>query len=244
MSTKEYPAEITPEMLPQWAHLTDAEIANDALVTLAEIKTFQRLGVAESDERIAERCEFVHFLHRLQSARSDHVFERNPLYIDRSNPSQLSERIFLAGAATAREHTELRALGITALVNLTPDDYGCAEAGFKMLHLAIDDAVALDPANVARFLAQMIAWEESDETVLIHCHAGISRTSAFAIAWLMHKRGANAESDLHTMWSDAESLVEIARPIIMPHYLLKRAVLDHFAQRESSDATAWEQARA
>jgi predicted protein tyrosine phosphatase len=165
---------------------------------------------------------------------TDHVFTVNPNFVDRSNPSRVSDRLYLAGAATAREHDKLRELGITAVVNLTPDDFGCAEAGFKVYKVSIDDAVALDARHVAQFIAKMEDWEASGETVLIHCHAGISRTSSFAIAWLMHKRGANPQSDLLTIWSQCEDIVGAARPIIMPHYLLKRAVLEHFGYGDTS----------
>lgn len=163
----------------------------------------------------------------------ENVFTVNPLFVDRSNPSQLAPRLFLAGAATAREHERLRTLGVTAIVNLTPDDFGCEAAGFKVLHLKINDAEAMLDAKrtVARFIEQMDAWEASGETVLIHCHAGISRTASFAIAWLMHQRGCHRDSDLRGEWSRAEDRVGHARPIIMPHYLLKRAVLEYFAAR-------------
>lgn len=159
---------------------------------------------------------------------NDHAFTVNPLFVDRSNPSKLSDTLYLAGAATAREHAKLRDLGITAVVNLTPDDYGCADAGFKTLHIKIEDAALIDPALVGQFIRQMEQWEQSGETVLIHCHAGISRTSSFAIAWLMHKAGCNADSDLRYAWSKGEDAVGRARPIIMPHFLLKRAVIQHF----------------
>lgn len=164
---------------------------------------------------------------------TEHVFTVNPLFVDTSNPSKLSERLYLAGAATAREHDKLREMGVTAVVNLTPEDFGCEAAGFKVLHLKIEDAAEmLDPvATVGRYLAQMDAWHASGETVLIHCHAGISRTSTFAIAWLMHQRGAKSTSDLRGMWSRAEDEVGAARPIIMPHVLLKRAVLHYFESR-------------
>lgn len=166
-----------------------------------------------------------------RSEAPDHSFTVNPLYVDRSNPSQLAERLYLAGIATARDFALLRSLGITAVVNLTPDDPGCSEVGFKTLQIPIDDAVSMfDPVKtIATFIARMEEWEAGGETILIHCHAGISRTSCFAIAWLMWKRGCNAESDLKAEWSRAEDLVGKARPIIMPHYLLKRGVMDYFA---------------
>lgn len=159
----------------------------------------------------------------------DHNFTRNPNFKDYSLPSKFSERLWLSGASTAGEHWRKRQLGITAVANLTPEDFGCGEAGFKVFQLQIEDAEELDPAVVGQFIAQMQEWERSNETVLIHCHAGISRTSSFTIAWLMHLRGCTRDSDLRSEWSACEDLVREARPIILPHYLLKRAVLDYFA---------------
>jgi protein tyrosine phosphatase (PTP) superfamily phosphohydrolase (DUF442 family) len=160
---------------------------------------------------------------------SDHHFTVNPFYVDRSQPSRLSDRIYLGGSWTARAHELLRELGVTAVVNLTPDDFGCAAAGFKVHHAPIDDATALAPGVIGAFLLRMDAWEQSGDVVLIHCHAGISRTSTFAIAWLMYKAGCHQGTDLAAAWRVAEDVVARARDIIMPHYLLKRGVLAFFA---------------
>lgn len=89
---------------------------------------------------------------------------------------------------------------------------------------------AATPRHVWQFLVQMDQWEAEGETVLVHCHAGISRISSFAIAWLMHKSGANRNSDLERMWDEAERRILKVRPIIMPHPTLKDVVLAYFAQ--------------
>lgn len=150
------------------------------------------------------------------------------MFQDISTPSQLLPTLWLSGCHYAQQHSALEALGVTAIVNLTPDDYGHAAAGFKTLHIDIDDAAVIDPALVGQFLSQMDTWSATDETILIHCHAGISRTSAFAIAWLMHREGVTADTDLRKLWAACEDQVALARPIIMPHYLLKQAVLTYF----------------
>ena len=163
---------------------------------------------------------------------TDHDFTVNPYYIDRTAPSKLTDHLYLSGIASAQKPELLRSLGITAVVNLTPVDDGCAAAGFKVHQVGIDDVEDIpDPqAVIGGFLAQMDAWKQSGEVVLVHCIGGISRTSAFAIAWLMHERGCNAASDLRYEWSRAEDDVGAARDIIMPHWKLKRAVLAYFEQ--------------
>jgi hypothetical protein len=159
---------------------------------------------------------------------TDHVFTPNPAYDDKSNPSMLTPWLYLAGAATARNHALLAELGISCVVNLTKDDYDTDVAGFATLKLHQDDADDIEDATIATFLEVMDGWERDGAVVLIHCFGGVSRTAAFAIAWLMHKAGANRDKDLRTMWSQAEDRIGRVRPIILPHYLLKRAVLRYF----------------
>lgn len=66
-TASKYPTIITPDMLPQWAHISNAELAVDAVETLAEIKLYERLG---RTREVEERCAFVAFLHALTFARS------------------------------------------------------------------------------------------------------------------------------------------------------------------------------
>jgi protein-tyrosine phosphatase len=161
----------------------------------------------------------------------DHDFTRNKLFIDRSVPSKLTDRIYLSGFNAANNPAFLAGLGITAIVNLTADDNGLAEKGFEVHQISIEDGEELPIRFVAEFIEVMKAFMEEGHVVLIHCHAGISRTSTFAIAWLMYERGCHKDTDLRTAWSECEDEVLAARPIIMPHYLLKRAVIEYFSTR-------------
>lgn len=159
---------------------------------------------------------------------TDHVFTVNPAFVDQSQPSRLTPTLYLSGAAFAAQHERMRALGITAVVNLTDEDFGHANAGFHELRLNLQDAEEVPGGAISTFLMMMTSWASTDEVVLIHCHGGISRTAAFAIAWRMCQRGCTADSDLRYEWSRAEDEVGAVRPIIMPHYLLKRSVLQYF----------------
>jgi protein-tyrosine phosphatase len=164
----------------------------------------------------------------------DHNFTRNPFFIDRSVPSKLTDRIYLSGFHATSNPTFLESLGITAIINLTPDPNGCEVAGFEVHQISIEDAQELPVRHIGEFIEVMKSFiEEEGQTVLIHCHAGISRTSSFAIAWLMYKRGCHKGTDLRTAWSECEDEVRAVRPIIMPHYLLKRAVIEYFKTRNS-----------
>jgi hypothetical protein len=91
---KEYPAEITPELLKKYEHITDREVARDIAETEAEVIGLQRTMKAEEElaeahpnplERrmadfraggrpyqIEQRERFIAFLRRLQEARRAH----------------------------------------------------------------------------------------------------------------------------------------------------------------------------
>jgi hypothetical protein len=86
-----WPAEITPDMLPRWAHISDAELEKDLADTQREIDDHRRLQAAEEEiarvhpspaerrlaefkadarpREIAQREEFVAFLTNIRSAR-------------------------------------------------------------------------------------------------------------------------------------------------------------------------------
>lgn len=164
----------------------------------------------------------------------DHKFEVNKLFVDRSIPSKLTDRIYLSGFHATSNPAFLESLGITAVINLTPDDNGLSDKGFEVHQISIEDGKELPVKYVAEFIEVMRAFiVEEGHVVLIHCHAGISRTSSFAIAWMMHEWGCHKGIDLRTAWSAGEDEVRAVRPIIMPHYLLKRAVIEYFKTRSA-----------
>lgn len=162
----------------------------------------------------------------------DHNFTRNPFFVDRSVPSKLTDRIYLSGFDATKNPAFLESLGITAIINLTPDDNGCEAAGFEVHQMPTEDGQEPAVGYVGEFIEVMKAFMEEGHIVLIHCHAGISRTSSQAIAWMMYERGCHKDTDLRTVWSECEDEVRVVRPIIMPHYLLKRAVIQYFESKD------------
>ena len=107
----------------------------------------------------------------------------------------------------------LRALGITAVLAI-----GCRqqhpESEFAFYHVGAQDRANTD---IISELSGATAWARGHVTrggrVLVHCKAGISRSPAFAIAYLMRYHG-------HTM-ATATGVVVEARPIAKPrpHFL-------------------------
>lgn len=89
----------------------------------------------------------------------------------------------------------------------------------QYLQLNQDDGAPFDQEALRRGLVFIGELTARNNVVLIHCAAGISRTAAMAIAWLM----AGGFS-----WDESERMVKNARPITLPHPELKRSVLQFF----------------
>lgn len=142
--------------------------------------------------------------------------------------SQVAPRIYLGAAREASNEELLREHGITAVANLTPEYFGCDVDKFKYLQLNHEDCVDIPPEKLKKFIDWMDARDAAGDTVLIHCHMGISRTPAFLIAWWMHKAGAHKDTDLRAMWTKFEDLIGRVRPFIMPHGALKRSIMKYF----------------
>lgn len=145
-----------------------------------------------------------------------------------ATPTQLAPKLYLGSAATAVHHQALRNLGVTAIMNCTPDDFGAAAAGFEYYQVPIDDCELVPPLTIDAAIQQLEAWADTDQVILVHCHAGISRSPSYVIAWWMWRNGANAASDLRTFWSECLDRIAMQRDIVQPHHYLKQSVLRYF----------------
>lgn len=89
----------------------------------------------------------------------------------------------------------------------------------KRCFIEIDDGELYPFSQLTKALEQLDLWLQDGEVVVVHCAAGISRSATTIIAHLMG-HGAT--------WDEAEKEVRAARPIIMPHPNMKRAVLQYY----------------
>ncbi|KAF5399224.1 Dual specificity protein phosphatase 10 [Paragonimus heterotremus] len=131
--------------------------------------------------------------------------------------SKILPYLFIGNARDAQDRTLLRHLGITHIVNVSnsvPMPFqGTAE--FKYLRLPASDT---NQQNLRPAFDSAIAFinkaRESNGIILVHCHAGISRSVAVVMAYLMfvwrhfnvvraldfiHSRRPVAEPNLHFM---------------------------------------------
>jgi uncharacterized protein (TIGR01244 family) len=142
--------------------------------------------------------------------------------------AQVGEDIFVGGQPTERGLREMRARGVTTVVNLrTPEEMQHAvkfdepalvsQLGMKYVYLPVrgNEEFPYSPMTVARFAR---AVQESDGKVLLHCTIGW-RASHLWAAYLISERGiavdsalANARAinlmDEHRMGSNGRQPVE------------------------------------
>ena len=123
--------------------------------------------------------------------------------------SRIAANLFLGSQYNLIGLEKLKALGVTAIVNMrTHDVYGeAAHEGIKYLHLSTEDNRAPSLANLitgADFVDNEI---RSGGKVYIHCRQGLGRGPTMTIAYLL-KAGATFEDAFH--------LVKKVRPFINP----------------------------
>ncbi|CAG2161560.1 unnamed protein product [Oppiella nova] len=127
-------------------------------------------------------------------------------------PSPILPFLFLGNEKDATDCHCLEQLGITYVLNITsqmPDTYD-QRPGLRYKQLLAVDSYH---QNLKQYFEE--AFDFIDEArqkgcnVLVHCHAGISRSATITIAYLMRHLWMNLV--------DAYSLVKSKRPIISPN---------------------------
>jgi len=115
--------------------------------------------------------------------------------LPRLNRSQITAHLFLGSQYNLLGLKKLKALGVTAIVNMrTHNDYSDAEhAGIKYLHLPTVDNTP-PPLDVLLKGADFIDDEiKSNGVVYVHCRQGLGRGPTMAMAYLI-KTGLTFEA--------------------------------------------------
>ncbi len=149
-------------------------------------------------------------------------------WYQRPNIAHITERIWLGDAFDAINTPLLNELGVTSVANCTPEDFGTADKGFRTFILGCDDGEPL-PHEALRLLWHWMDVQDAlDARLLIHCHAGLSRSPSCLIGWFMLQEGLHKDSDLLAAWSRYEDQIRRLRPNIEPHYKVKGSILAFF----------------
>eukprot|EP01063_Lacrimia_lanifica_P040238 TRINITY_DN905_c0_g5_i1.p1 TRINITY_DN905_c0_g5~~TRINITY_DN905_c0_g5_i1.p1 ORF type:complete len:1249 (+),score=355.34 TRINITY_DN905_c0_g5_i1:53-3748(+) len=136
-------------------------------------------------------------------------------------PDMVERGVYLGSLRTAQSATILKELGITRIVTCgkglvvldpLPD-------GLEQIEILVDDMLdqKLTPyfRDVADYIAQQL---DSNQSILVHCFAGLSRSASFLTAYYMLKRSMT--------FKEAITLVKSARPACNPNATFRNELID------------------
>ena len=130
--------------------------------------------------------------------------------------NEIVPNLFLSGADVATDIELLKSKFITHIVNCTSTINNMYEKEIKYLKVPIDD---LPNVNILKYFNEAFEFIDNallydkngkNNNVLVHCHAGVSRSASIIIGYLLKKR-------LFVTYRDAYEHVKSSRPIICPN---------------------------
>ena len=107
-------------------------------------------------------------------------------------PTEITPRLYLGNAASARDRAALRARGVTHVLNATaslPNTFE-RDRAFTYCRAPVDDTLQADLRGHFDLAAAFIgAALRGGGGCLVHCQQGVSRSAALVIAYLMRAEG-------------------------------------------------------
>ncbi|KAJ0019276.1 hypothetical protein NQD34_006845 [Periophthalmus magnuspinnatus] len=132
-----------------------------------------------------------------------------PFY-DQDGPVELLPFLFLGSAVHSSCREALAAVGITAVLNVSLSCPNLFEGELLYLRLTVEDSVAADiRACFSTAITFIDSVKQTGGRVLVHCKAGISRSAAICLAYLMHTQRVRLQ--------EAFDFVKQRRHIISPN---------------------------
>lgn len=154
--------------------------------------------------------------------RLQHMLHRQKILgaaLSSESPSMLFHNVYISGAVAANSFHVLKNIGITHILNATEDLFPPGDPRSTYIADTFDATLRLplrddedEPIwdyfeEAAQFIQNSI--DQKDKKILVHCHAGQSRSCALVIAWLILKRNLTLK--------DSVILVQQARPQAAPN---------------------------
>lgn len=123
----------------------------------------------------------------------------------------LTEHLFLANARAASDPCQLIRSNITCVVNVTETESGAPRLpGVEYVHIPIPDSPLAPLSDHFDEVSDKIQQTAAHGgRTLVHCQAGVSRSAALCMAYLMKHRGATL--------LEAHGWVKDSRPLVRPN---------------------------
>lgn len=141
--------------------------------------------------------------------------------------NKIIDRIYIGNYQSADMLNYRNPEGITHVLNCTPDAHrGLRD--FDVRQLDIDDGFEI-PVDIIRFAISTIADAiHAKGKILVHCHAGVSRSVSLVCAYLM---------SCGFSWDDALQFVRARRSQAFPHPNIERSIKHYFGNYINSKTT-------
>jgi predicted protein tyrosine phosphatase len=141
--------------------------------------------------------------------------------------NKITDQIYVGSYAAAEMLSYRNSEGITHILNCTPDAHEDL-TDFDVRQINIHDGFAIPPDSI-RFAIESIAEAvHSGGKILVHCHAGVSRSVSLICAYLMYSGFS---------WDEALQFVRERRPQAFPHPMIARSIKHYFGRIISPKTT-------
>lgn len=128
------------------------------------------------------------------------------------NVNYVGGNVFIGNSNAARDYDWLKSEGITHIVNATSEIPNFYSDDFHYLTLGLEDDPSEDLINVLepsyRYMSNVLRYDPHKK-ILVHCHAGISRSASVVIYYLMRSKNIS--------FGDALNFLREKRPIVNPN---------------------------
>jgi len=156
-------------------------------------------------EMIDMRKEFVP-LEKVDEGKTTHT----PEY-DQGVPVNIDDDLYLGSAAHASQLELLERLGITALLNVSPNCKNHWPDKFEYRTIPVEDNSTADiKAHFNQAIAFINHIKSKNGKILVHCKAGVSRSATLCLAYLISNRKMNLD--------EAYNEIKQKRRVISPNF--------------------------
>ena len=159
-------------------------------------------------------------LKRLSLEDSSEEPSATPFSGDRAKPVEVLPHLYLGDIQIARNRDVLKRYDITKILNVSKLDNSFeSEKELEYKQIAVEDA---PDVNLSEHFPDAFRFIESarqgGERVLVHCHAGMSRSVTVILAYLMQTEGYTLDK--------AYDFVKDKKPNIQPNFSFMGQLLD------------------
>lgn len=161
-----------------------------------------------------------------EAAQARLALQRQTMAVDR-----VVEGLYIGGVAAVHHAAALREAGITHVLKLSTADQGWPD-DFTVFDNALPDSEFVPLEQLRRGVAFIREQRQAGRNVLVACHAGVSRSSTFVLAYLLEALGY----DLREAWQHLHA----QHPIAWPMPQMWESLLMHYHQPYTmADVREW-----